>query len=248
MFSLTWIYQYLGNNNIPDWVEQAAFNALPVAISPDWWSHQYVQQENQPWSRNLTQGTKGLWTNGGPLGQRLWLGAGLCNISCLLPLFPPQRKTLIKHPQPCCTVNHPQAYPKFLANSFALTEDGGIAHVFLGPAALRTTLADGNKASITAETAYPFGFEITYTISSTKLFPFFIRLPDWVVVSASSLSVNPATSTSPKLSSLMRSCSGQAPRNYDPSIQQNHNQPFTFHHAPSPNAKQDRCPIRSTPL
>jgi len=177
MFSLTWIYQYLGNNNIPDWVEQAAFNALPVAISPDWWSHQYVQQENQPWSRNLTQGTKGLWTNGGPLGQRLWLGAGLCNISCLLPLFPPQRKTLIKHPQPCCTVNHPHAYPKFLANSFALTEDGGIAHVFLGPAALRTTLADGNKASITAETAYPFGFEITLHHLLNQTLPLFYPSP-----------------------------------------------------------------------
>jgi len=62
MFSMTWIYQYLGDNDIADWVEQAAFNALPASISPDWWSHQYVQQVNQPWARNLTQGS-GLWTN-----------------------------------------------------------------------------------------------------------------------------------------------------------------------------------------
>jgi hypothetical protein len=47
MFSLTWIYQYLAENDIADWAEQTAFNALPASISADWWSHQYVQQENQ---------------------------------------------------------------------------------------------------------------------------------------------------------------------------------------------------------
>ncbi len=47
MFSTAWIYQYLADNDIADWTEQTAFNALPASISPDWWSHQYVQQENQ---------------------------------------------------------------------------------------------------------------------------------------------------------------------------------------------------------
>ena len=52
MFSSAYIYQYLGDNDIADWVEQTAFNAFPVSVSPDWWSHQYVQQENQV-SNNL---------------------------------------------------------------------------------------------------------------------------------------------------------------------------------------------------
>ncbi|KAJ3555598.1 hypothetical protein NPX13_g10324 [Xylaria arbuscula] len=55
MFSLSWVYQYLADNDIADWVELTAFNAFPGQIWPDWWSHQYVQQENQPWARNLTE-------------------------------------------------------------------------------------------------------------------------------------------------------------------------------------------------
>lgn len=47
MFSSAYIYQYLGDNDIADWAEQIAFNAFPVSVAPDWWSHQYVQQENQ---------------------------------------------------------------------------------------------------------------------------------------------------------------------------------------------------------
>jgi hypothetical protein len=47
MFSLAWIYQYLGDNDLADWAELTAFNAFPGQIWPDWWSHQYVQQENQ---------------------------------------------------------------------------------------------------------------------------------------------------------------------------------------------------------
>ena len=47
MFSTAYIYQYLGDNDIADWTEQAAFNALPGAVAPDFWSHQYVQLENQ---------------------------------------------------------------------------------------------------------------------------------------------------------------------------------------------------------
>jgi hypothetical protein len=47
MFSLSWIYQYLADNDIADWAELTAFNAFPGQIWSDWWSHQYVQQENQ---------------------------------------------------------------------------------------------------------------------------------------------------------------------------------------------------------
>jgi DUF1680 family protein len=47
MFSTAYIHQFLGDNDIADWVEQAAFNAFPASVAPDWWSHQYVQQENQ---------------------------------------------------------------------------------------------------------------------------------------------------------------------------------------------------------
>ncbi|KAK6948275.1 hypothetical protein Daesc_010039 [Daldinia eschscholtzii] len=124
-FSMAYIYQYLGDNDLADWAEEVAFNAVPSSIFPDWWSHQYVQQENQP----------------------------------------------------CCTVNHPQAYPKFLANSFTLT-DGGIAHVLLIPGSISTSLGH-NRVNIQADTNYPFGMGIKYSITASSDFTFYVRIPGW---------------------------------------------------------------------
>ncbi|KAI0468746.1 duf1680 domain-containing protein [Xylaria cf. heliscus] len=155
MFSLAWVYQYLADNDIADWVEQTAFNAFPGQIWPDWWSHQYVQQENQPWSRNLTVQPQ-MWDNVGSYG----------NVFGLEPDYP------------CCAVNHPQGYPKFLANSFVGTEDGGIAHVFLSPGSVSTKLGD-NEVTISADTNYPFGLDLSYSISASDAFNFYVRIPGW---------------------------------------------------------------------
>ncbi|KAI1428144.1 duf1680 domain-containing protein [Xylaria sp. FL1777] len=155
MFSLSWVYQYLADNDIADWVELTAFNAYPGQIWPDWWSHQYVQQENQPWARNLTEHPE-MWVNVGSYG----------NVFGLEPDYP------------CCTVNHPQGYSKFLANSFVSTEDGGIAHVFLAPGSISTTLGD-NKVTISADTTYPFSMDLSYSISADDDFTFYVRIPTW---------------------------------------------------------------------
>ncbi|KAI0175984.1 hypothetical protein GGR52DRAFT_339335 [Hypoxylon sp. FL1284] len=154
-FSMAYIHQYLGDNDLADWAEQVAFNAVPGSIFPDWWSHQYVQQENQPWSRNLSE-SPGMWSNVGSQG----------NVFGLEPNYP------------CCTVNHPQAYPKFLANSFTLTEDGGIAHVLLIPGSVSTSLGD-NKVTIQADTNYPFGMNLKYTVTSSADLTFYVRIPGW---------------------------------------------------------------------
>ncbi|KAI0546805.1 duf1680 domain-containing protein [Xylaria curta] len=155
MFSLAWIYQYLADNDIADWAELTAFNAFPGQIWSDWWSHQYVQQENQPWSRNLTVQPQ-MWDNVGSYG----------NVFGLEPDYP------------CCTVNHPQGYPKFLANSFVGTEDGGIAHVFLSPGSVSTNLGD-NEVTISVDTNYPFGMDLSYSISADDDFKFYVRIPGW---------------------------------------------------------------------
>lgn len=80
---------------------------------------------------------------------------------------------------PCCTVNHPQAYPKFLANSFVGTEDGGLAHVFLSPGSATVKLGDNNPVSVTADTTYPFGFSIKYQVTAESDFSFYVRIPTW---------------------------------------------------------------------
>ncbi|KAI1321397.1 hypothetical protein F5Y16DRAFT_413728 [Xylariaceae sp. FL0255] len=154
MFSSAYIYQYLGDNDIADWVEQTAFNAFPAAVYPDWWSHQYVQQENQPWARNLS--TAELW----------WDVDSYSTVFGLEPNYP------------CCTVNHPQAYPKFLANSFTATVDGGLAHVLLIPGTASTKLGE-NTVVVSADTTYPFGDTINYTIQASSAFDFYVRIPTW---------------------------------------------------------------------
>jgi hypothetical protein len=54
IFSMSYLYRFLGDNSFADHAELALFNALPGGIATDWWSHQYVTQTNEPWSRNLT--------------------------------------------------------------------------------------------------------------------------------------------------------------------------------------------------
>ncbi|KAI0021025.1 duf1680 domain-containing protein [Xylariomycetidae sp. FL0641] len=164
IFSMAWLYQYLADNDLADWVELTAFNAYPGQLSADWWSHQYVQQENQPWSQNLTEDPQ-MWTNVGSQG----------NVFGLEPNYP------------CCTVNHPQGYPKFLANSFVLTEDGGIAHVLLSPGSVSTSLG-GNQVSIEADTTYPFGMELTYSVTADSPFTFYVRIPDWATGATTTIS------------------------------------------------------------
>ena len=47
MYSLETLFATFGNPMFGDRLERVAFNALPAAISPDMWSHQYDQQVNQ---------------------------------------------------------------------------------------------------------------------------------------------------------------------------------------------------------
>ncbi|KAI0482613.1 duf1680 domain-containing protein [Xylariaceae sp. FL0804] len=185
IFSLSWIYQYLGDNDLADWAELAAFNAYPGQLSPDWWSHQYVQQENQPWARNLSQAPD-MWTNVGTYG----------NVFGLEPNYP------------CCTVNYPQGYPKFLANSFVRTQDGGIAHVLLSPGSVSTTLDGGsNRISISTNTTYPFGLDLTYTITADAPFAFYVRVPEWASDDSTWSLLSSSSSTSPSSSSNSSSSS-----------------------------------------
>ncbi len=53
IFSLAIIYQIFGNNSIADRAEKIAYNALPSAVTFDYWAHQYDQQVNQIWSKEM---------------------------------------------------------------------------------------------------------------------------------------------------------------------------------------------------
>ncbi|KAJ7485380.1 hypothetical protein FB451DRAFT_1363334 [Mycena latifolia] len=172
IFSLALIYQMFGNNSVADRVEKIAYNALPAGILHDWSAHQYDQQVNQIWAQVMDPPP---WGNNGPNS----------NVFGFEPNFP------------CCTVNHPQAYPKFWSHAFFTDPSANaVIHAFLGPLSFTGTLANQNHAQVTVDTLYPFGNALTYTISATKPFAFKIRVPTWAQNStASTIAINNARAT-----------------------------------------------------
>lgn len=164
MYSLSYLYQALGDPSFADQSELAAYNALPVMATPNWWAHQYVAETNQPISHILD--VTPFW-NVNPAGQHYGLEPNY----------------------PCCTVNHPQGYPKFVSNSFARVGSNGIAHALLGPTSVNTTTAAGVIVSVSCDTNYPFAYELRYTVQSNGPFDFYVRVPSWAS-GDSSISVN----------------------------------------------------------
>lgn len=154
MYSYEWLFAITGNTEWLDWLEKLAFNALPATISPDMWSHQYVQMTNQvaafPMSKppfrtnNYVAHTFGLEPNFG-----------------------------------CCTANFGQGWPKFALTSFMKTENG-IASCAIIPASIKTEI---NNVDVycESETQYPFRDTVTYkiTTSAPVTFTMSIRIPSF---------------------------------------------------------------------
>ncbi|PIG81121.1 hypothetical protein AARAC_009528 [Aspergillus arachidicola] len=158
MFSLSWLHRLFGDNDYADLTERAAFNALPGGISPDWWTHQYVTQSNQPWIKRLD-------------GRPFYDVSPYGNIFGLEPDYP------------CCLVNHHQGLPKLVCSAFVRKGGNGLIHRFLIPAETSMEL-DGGHVSVTADTHYPFDQVISYRFTTTKSFDFYIRLPSWATASS----------------------------------------------------------------
>jgi len=98
---------------------------------------------------------------------------------------------------PCCTVNHPQGWPKFLSNSFVKVGNNSLAHALLSPGTAKTTLASGTVI-VDCTTAYPFLDMLSYTVTANAPFDFYVRVPAWAG-SGSSVTVgsNSPTALSP---------------------------------------------------
>ncbi|KAI9667208.1 MAG: hypothetical protein M1821_000021 [Bathelium mastoideum] len=163
MYSMSYLYQALGENYYADRAELAAFNALPAMLTPDWWARQYMVEENQPWALNTTE-------------MIYWNDNTWSSSFGLEPDYP------------CCTVNHPQGFPKFVSALFT-NAPNGLAHALLSPASVSTTI-DSNDVTIVCNTMYPFDNILSYDITAASGFDFYVRVPAWVELGNSSIYIS----------------------------------------------------------
>ncbi|KAG8749677.1 hypothetical protein FRC12_013285, partial [Ceratobasidium sp. 428] len=146
MYSGSYSFQVTGDSSVAERVERQAYNALPATITGDMWAHQYVQQQNQIAARNMTPNP---FPSDGPDS----------NVFGLEPNYP------------CCTVNHMQGFPKFVAAAFVTNPDRTVLfQVYRGPFQVQTTLANDNEVHVRVNTTYPFGDTMEIHINATKPF------------------------------------------------------------------------------
>ncbi|KAG7095934.1 hypothetical protein E1B28_006618 [Marasmius oreades] len=174
MFSSSFLFQMMGDLKYLDTAERLAYNALPAAITPDHWAHQYDQQSNQIASRNMTP-------------DPFDVNTGYANVFGLEPYYP------------CCTVNHPQGWPKFISHAFLTTDDGtSLVQVYHGPFQTTATLSGNNNVTVNVETTYPFSDIVSTTITATSSYTHLVRIPSWVVNGTISINGGQAQLLAPK--------------------------------------------------
>ena len=170
-------YFAIGDADYADRAETTMFNALPAAVSGDWWARQYMTEPNQPYAKNLSTSP---FYDVNTLGNTYSLEGNY----------------------PCCTVNHPQGAPKFTMYSFLRSGQNGIVHALLSPASLKTTVESG-AVSIETQTNYPFTDTLNYTIQSDGPFDFYLRVPQWSNSTTISIGSNNNSSQSTPLTTSM---------------------------------------------
>ncbi|KIK68378.1 hypothetical protein GYMLUDRAFT_91918 [Collybiopsis luxurians FD-317 M1] len=169
----SYLYQVTGDPKYVDRVERIAYNALPAELTGDFWSRQYLQQQNQIAAKNMTPNP---FPNDGPYS----------NVFGLEPNYP------------CCTVNFGQGWPKFITNAFVTTPDqASLVQVYLGPFQTTTTLTSANPVVVTVNTLYPFSDTLNTTITAAKAFTYYVRIPSWVVNGTISINGGAATTVAP---------------------------------------------------
>jgi hypothetical protein len=193
-YSLAYLYQALGTNYYADRAERVIFNALPVMLTGDMWAHQYMDQPNAPWTNNTGD-------MGNSYGRPVFTTDGDLRKSYGPPVFTTAdigvATVFGMEPQyPCCTVNYPQGYPKFLTHSWATIGKSGIAHTLLSPSIITTTIS-GHQVSVECNTAYPFDNTLTYLVQADTRFDLYIRVPSWYIPQQSSITINGTRTSSP---------------------------------------------------
>ena len=154
MYSYEHLFSVSGNTYWGDRLEKIAFNALPATISPDMWSHQYVQMSNQ--------------IECTPMQETFFRTDN--NESHIFGLIPNCA---------CCAHNHGQGWPKLVLSSF-MKSDEGITSFALVPSRV-TTKIKGTDVSCELITEYPFRNRLVYVVDTASEvdFTLSLRIPSW---------------------------------------------------------------------
>jgi hypothetical protein len=81
----------------------------------------------------------------------------------------------------CCPHNYGMGWPYYVEEMWAATPDSGLVAQLHGPSRVTAKVADGTAVTVTADTTYPFGDTITFTVNTPKAlaFPLYLRVPGW---------------------------------------------------------------------
>ncbi len=100
----------------------------------------------------------------------------LCGHSGPVILSPPVFGTIRDHSQPCSW--YLNRFIIYIGNKFS-------------------SLPSGNQVKAVVDTQYPFSDSLTTTITATKAFTYYVRIPSWVVGGTIALNSGPAKAVSP---------------------------------------------------
>lgn len=139
-----------------DRCEDAAFNSLPAALTPDMKALRYLTSPNLVLSdrKNKSPGLQ----NGGPM----------------LHMNP--------HDHRCCQHNWGHGWPYLAEHLWFATPDSGLAAVFYAENELQAKVGEeGTPITIEQSTRYPFEEHVMFSIEAAKpvRFPLYLRVPGW---------------------------------------------------------------------
>ena len=157
-----------------DRTENLAFNSLPAALDPQQRGIHYITSANSI-AQLDRPGHAGQFQNGFAMQAYM---LGIDNYRC-------------------CPHNYGMGWPYYVEEMWVATPDGGLAATLHGPATVTAKVGNGTTVSIKADTTYPFGDTVTYTVTtpSPTAFPLYLRVPGWC--SSPALTVNGSAAAVP---------------------------------------------------
>jgi hypothetical protein len=154
MLSLETAVRTTGDPVLADRLEMISFNALPAALANDIRGIQYYTLPNNVIAIYGGHGFNQDYPNGTVPGP----DSGF----------------------PCCRYNFHMGWPKYVQNSWAATDDGGLALLAYGPTVVNA-MTGGRQVQITEDTGYPFEEQVRLQVSvdDQAKFPLVLRIPGW---------------------------------------------------------------------